>query len=65
MTAVEKSDPICRNGRTTEPILGRDYKRPNKRTEYIENRFGLCIRSNETIERNKATMRIRLNRWKI
>ena len=40
-------------GSTAEPNLGRDKKRPNKRTKHIQNRSRLCLRSNDVIRRNK------------
>ena len=50
---------LCQNetthaeyGGITKPTFGRDNTRPNNTIIYVQNRSGLCIRTNETIRRN-------------
>ena len=50
---------LCQNetthaeyGGITKPDFGRDNARPNNTIIYVQNRSGLCLRTNETIQRN-------------
>ena len=56
--------PYAKYGRITEPNIGGNNTRQNGKTFHIQNRPGLRIRSNETIRRNKPTLRICINRRK-
>ena len=55
-----KMRPHYQFGRITEPNIGGNNTRQNSKTFHIQNRLGLRIRPNETIRRNKPTLRIRI-----
>ena len=55
----------AKHGGINKSDFGRNYPRPNSTTFHIKNRFRLRIQTDETIRKDKPTMRIRNNRGKI
>ena len=53
------------HGKIIKPNFGRNWQRPNSATVFFKDLSGLRIRTNEFIQKNKPTMRIRITWRKI